>query len=129
MCTFDTGMFGQWWVKDIGPFVDFNTEHRCKNFDDLRDWVRARVEEHAATGRMVKMCYFPNSLDGGLIARSLSRLEEEPVPAWVVANREEGAWQPKFRASLLYTVLMAAVSRDACSGEQRTHCRQPDAML
>ncbi|KAF2772217.1 hypothetical protein EJ03DRAFT_267267, partial [Teratosphaeria nubilosa] len=40
MCSFDTGIFGQWWVKDLGPFVDFNTKHRCKNFADLARWVR-----------------------------------------------------------------------------------------
>ncbi|KAK4897884.1 hypothetical protein LTR49_027919 [Elasticomyces elasticus] len=41
MCTFDTSVFGQWWVKDVGPFVDFNTKHRCKNFDAFHEWVRA----------------------------------------------------------------------------------------
>jgi hypothetical protein len=40
MCTFDTSVFGQWWVDKVGPFVDFNTEHRCKDFDSMRDWVR-----------------------------------------------------------------------------------------
>lgn len=40
MCTADTGVFGQWWVKDAGPFTDFNTPHKCKNFDDLRQWAK-----------------------------------------------------------------------------------------
>ncbi|KAH9835489.1 hypothetical protein Tdes44962_MAKER08547 [Teratosphaeria destructans] len=41
MCTFDTSILGQWWVEDIhGPFLDFNTQHRCKNFEDLAQWVR-----------------------------------------------------------------------------------------
>jgi hypothetical protein len=40
MCTFDTSIFGQWWVEGVGPFVDFNTKHRCKNFDALSGWVR-----------------------------------------------------------------------------------------
>ncbi|KAH0165131.1 hypothetical protein KCU67_g4852, partial [Aureobasidium melanogenum] len=39
MCTADTGVFGQWWVKHIGPFVDFNTKHKCKNFEDIRVWA------------------------------------------------------------------------------------------
>jgi hypothetical protein len=26
-------------VKDIGPFVDFNTKHKCKNFEDIRAWA------------------------------------------------------------------------------------------
>ncbi|KAF2424211.1 hypothetical protein EJ08DRAFT_700807 [Tothia fuscella] len=39
MCGADTSIFGQWWVKDIGAWVDFNTQHKCKNFDDIRTWV------------------------------------------------------------------------------------------
>ncbi|KAH0330873.1 hypothetical protein KCU71_g40, partial [Aureobasidium melanogenum] len=42
MCTADTGVFGQWWVKDIGPFVDFNTKHKCKNFEDIRVWAEKK---------------------------------------------------------------------------------------
>ncbi|KAF2767049.1 hypothetical protein EJ03DRAFT_241786, partial [Teratosphaeria nubilosa] len=41
MCTFDTSILGQWWVADTHrPFLDFNTEHRCKNFEDLAQWVK-----------------------------------------------------------------------------------------
>ena len=47
MCTFDTSIFGQWWVKDVGPFVDFNTQHRCKNFHDLQGWIREHVMSRA----------------------------------------------------------------------------------
>jgi hypothetical protein len=39
MCTVDTSVFGQWFVEDVGAFVDFNTVHRCKNFEDIKDWV------------------------------------------------------------------------------------------
>ncbi|KAF2670220.1 hypothetical protein BT63DRAFT_424170 [Microthyrium microscopicum] len=41
MCTADTGVLGQvWWnTEKPTPFVDFNTEHRCKNFDVLRQWA------------------------------------------------------------------------------------------
>lgn len=40
MCQPGTGVFGAYFIEDIGePFVDFNTKHKCKNFDDLRDWV------------------------------------------------------------------------------------------
>ena len=41
MCTVDTGIFGQVWVhKDHPePFVDFNTAHRCRNFDAIRRWA------------------------------------------------------------------------------------------
>ena len=30
MCSADFGVFGQLWIKDVGPFVDFNTKHKCK---------------------------------------------------------------------------------------------------
>jgi Mycotoxin biosynthesis protein UstYa len=40
MCQPDTGIFGQFWVNEInGPFVDFHTKHKCKNFEDMRGWV------------------------------------------------------------------------------------------
>lgn len=41
MCTADVGVFGQVWVhKDHPePFVDFNTEHKCRNFDEIRQWA------------------------------------------------------------------------------------------
>lgn len=54
MCTFDTSVFGQWWVRDIGPFVDFNTEHRCKNFEELSGWVR-RHAHSKAEGNLVQL--------------------------------------------------------------------------
>lgn len=41
MCTVDTGVLGQIWIypEDPEPYVDFNTQHRCKNFDDVRRWA------------------------------------------------------------------------------------------
>lgn len=44
MCTVDTGMLGQiWWDQDYPKaFVDFNTEHKCKNFDAIRQWAEER---------------------------------------------------------------------------------------
>jgi len=44
MCTVDTGVLGQvWWNKEKPTaFVDFNTEHRCKNFDSIRQWAEKR---------------------------------------------------------------------------------------
>ena len=36
MCQPDLGVFGQLWVEPIdGPFVNFNTEHKCKNYDAI----------------------------------------------------------------------------------------------
>ncbi|KIX10020.1 uncharacterized protein Z518_01101 [Rhinocladiella mackenziei CBS 650.93] len=40
MCQPDTGVFGQYWVRETNePFVDFHTKHRCKNFEEMKDWV------------------------------------------------------------------------------------------
>jgi hypothetical protein len=40
MCKPDLGVYGQYWIKSTnGTFVDFFTEHKCKNFDQIRDWV------------------------------------------------------------------------------------------
>lgn len=40
MCQPDTGVFGQYWIAETNAlFVDFNTEHKCKNFEELRDWA------------------------------------------------------------------------------------------
>jgi hypothetical protein len=44
MCTPDTGLLGQVWWDPSHPkaFVDFNTEHKCKNFDAIRQWAEER---------------------------------------------------------------------------------------
>ncbi|KAF7194302.1 Cyclochlorotine biosynthesis protein O [Pseudocercospora fuligena] len=47
MCTVDIGVMGQiWWqpkgVNDPQPFVDFNTKHICRNFEDIRTWAKER---------------------------------------------------------------------------------------
>ena len=44
MCTPDTGLLGQVWWDPEAPkaFVDFNTEHKCKNYDAIREWARVR---------------------------------------------------------------------------------------
>lgn len=43
MCNVDTGVLGQVWYNQTHPkaFPDFNTQHKCKNFDDIRDWAVA----------------------------------------------------------------------------------------
>ena len=49
MCTMDIGVFGSIWVNktDPKPFVDFNTQHKCRNFNAIRDWAEQnQVEEH-----------------------------------------------------------------------------------
>lgn len=41
MCNVDTGLLGQVWAnaQDPAAFPDFNTRHRCKNFDQVREWA------------------------------------------------------------------------------------------
>lgn len=52
-CKPDLGVFGQFWVRDNlqgidGPFVDFNTNHRCIDWEAVRGWVQA----HKSTGKV-----------------------------------------------------------------------------
>jgi len=44
MCQPDTGLLGQVWWNPNRPtaFVDFNTPHKCKNFDAIRQWAEER---------------------------------------------------------------------------------------
>lgn len=43
MCTVDVGVLGQvWWNRERPTaYPDFNTEHKCKNFEDVRKWAEA----------------------------------------------------------------------------------------
>jgi Mycotoxin biosynthesis protein UstYa len=39
MCNFDTGLITFRWVEGLDiPYPDFNTEHKCTNYDAIRDW-------------------------------------------------------------------------------------------
>ena len=42
MCTMDIGVFGSVWVNRTNPhpFVDFNTQHVCRDFNAIREWAR-----------------------------------------------------------------------------------------
>ena len=47
MCNADVGVFGQVWYRanpgdDPAAFVDFNTNHKCRNYDDIRKWAGER---------------------------------------------------------------------------------------
>jgi hypothetical protein len=47
MCTVDVGVFGQVWYRaeptDVpAAFVDFNTNHKCRNYEDIRKWAEVR---------------------------------------------------------------------------------------
>jgi hypothetical protein len=44
MCNVDTGVLGQVWTLQHSsnvpePFPDFNTAHKCKNYDTVRSWA------------------------------------------------------------------------------------------
>ncbi|KAI4613585.1 uncharacterized protein J4E87_009713 [Alternaria ethzedia] len=46
MCNPDVGVLGQvWWqadtMPDPTPFVDFNTRHRCRDYEQVREWAEA----------------------------------------------------------------------------------------
>ena len=41
MCTADTGLFGQVWLEGPRPFIDFNTIHKCRNFESIRAWTES----------------------------------------------------------------------------------------
>jgi hypothetical protein len=44
MCSVDVGMLGQVWWDPASPksFVDFNTKHVCRNFEEIRQWAEER---------------------------------------------------------------------------------------
>ncbi|KAF4307442.1 hypothetical protein GTA08_BOTSDO03728 [Botryosphaeria dothidea] len=45
MCTVDTGVLGQVWFQPsnapLEAFVDFNTQHKCRNYEAVRAWAEA----------------------------------------------------------------------------------------
>lgn len=44
MCSPNTALLGQIWWDRKAPkaFVDFNTEHKCRNYDTIREWAKKR---------------------------------------------------------------------------------------
>ncbi|CAD6502133.1 BgTH12-02374 [Blumeria graminis f. sp. triticale] len=49
ICTPNTSLLGQVWWDPKAPkaFVDFNTEHECKNFEAIRSWAeKKQISEH-----------------------------------------------------------------------------------
>ncbi|KAF2198139.1 hypothetical protein GQ43DRAFT_337235, partial [Delitschia confertaspora ATCC 74209] len=47
MCTLDIGVLGQVWYQPEGeeratPYVDFNTQHTCRDFEAIRKWAEMR---------------------------------------------------------------------------------------
>jgi hypothetical protein len=41
MCTVDIGVLGKvWWNQDNPtPYPDFNTQHKCRDFEAVRNWA------------------------------------------------------------------------------------------
>lgn len=40
MCTADFNVFGQVWVEGMdAAFPDFMTQHKCKDFESIRQWA------------------------------------------------------------------------------------------
>lgn len=48
MCNADTGVLGQVWYDKNHPqaFPDFQTTHKCKNFEAIRAWGEMRQVCH-----------------------------------------------------------------------------------
>ncbi|KFY37250.1 hypothetical protein V494_04831 [Pseudogymnoascus sp. VKM F-4513 (FW-928)] len=44
MCAVDVGVMGQVWTfrKEPSAFVDFNTEHKCRDYEAVRKWAEER---------------------------------------------------------------------------------------
>lgn len=44
MCIVDIGVLGQVWIHPAAPepYVDFNTYHKCRNFEEIRQWAKMR---------------------------------------------------------------------------------------
>jgi Mycotoxin biosynthesis protein UstYa len=39
MCKYDTGFITFRWIEGLDiPYPDFNTVHKCKNYDAIREW-------------------------------------------------------------------------------------------
>jgi len=55
MCVADVGVISYDWVSGWEvPFPDFNTWHKCRNFDDILDWTTAH-RVHIPTGHMKRI--------------------------------------------------------------------------
>ena len=65
MCTVDVGVLGQvWWDRDEPTaYPDFNTEHKCRNFEDVRRWAEVHQapkdvpEDYLMSARRVEDVY------------------------------------------------------------------------
>ncbi|EFQ91715.1 hypothetical protein CFE70_007643 [Pyrenophora teres f. teres 0-1] len=68
MCNPDVGVFGQVWWQPGGeseptPFVDFNSKHRCRDFEAIREWAEAHQLPPEATVNMSRFYERPKPGD------------------------------------------------------------------
>ncbi|EDU46407.1 conserved hypothetical protein [Pyrenophora tritici-repentis Pt-1C-BFP] len=68
MCNPDIGVFGQVWWQAGGeseptPFVDFNSKHRCRDFEAIREWAEAHQLPPEATVNMSRFYEKPKPGD------------------------------------------------------------------
>lgn len=68
MCSPDIGVFGQvWWQPrgepDPTPFVDFNSKHRCRDFEAIREWAEVHQLPPEVTVNMSRFYEMPKPGD------------------------------------------------------------------
>lgn len=55
MCDADVGVYTYNWVKrHSGPYPNFNTLHKCRNFEDVLAWGRAHQAPRPRSGNVTK---------------------------------------------------------------------------
>jgi hypothetical protein len=51
MCNADVGVISHQWVKGIpDPFANFNTNHKCRDINAVREWIDKRTVPDAPEG-------------------------------------------------------------------------------
>ncbi|ODA76826.1 hypothetical protein RJ55_07342 [Drechmeria coniospora] len=64
MCNADTGVLGQVWAGEKpAAFPDFNTKHRCKNYDDIRVWAEKLQVSPCSPASLLTMTWLCVILD------------------------------------------------------------------
>ena len=59
MCHPDDGLFLSYWIEGrVGPMADFNTMHKCKNFDAMMNWssenaIEEELSEYPEEGEII----------------------------------------------------------------------------
>lgn len=59
MCHPDEGLYLSYWIEGRrGPMADFNTMHKCKDFEAMMDWagkheIKEKLSEYPTAGEVV----------------------------------------------------------------------------